>query len=901
MKVGLEALLDKSEMQKTELLIPLQVIQDADAAAVGAKALSLVRLNRIGFAVPPGFCITAAAYRQHLDRGEILLKLKAALTDLQNAKPENKQVILCGIRQAIVEPSISEALRKEIESHYSVLLAARVAVRSSATAEDLPGHSFAGLHDTYLGIGSIDECMEAIKKCWASLWTERAYEYRQKNGFGHLRVNMGVIVQSLAPADVSGVIFTADPVTGRKDRIVIEACFGLGNTLVSGKLTPDRFVINKKSLTLVSKTISEKQIESVVDEHGLLKEQTVPADRASTASITKSIARKLVKLAKRVEAEFDRPQDIEWAVRGRKIYLLQSRPITALPPPKSWQERQIWSNFALKEVLPDVVSPVMWSMLELLGNNLFDPSLRTLCINRGDTPVFGLIAGRLYFNASFWTAVMMCFPGLANYDYRKIAGNETGLLELLEKLENVAREDLPKMDFNRIRLILKLPLLLINIIANTPEKGESILASAEKMNKKWRSLDISGLSAEQIADYYREAIDDFDRLLVAHAPYLFSIMAAFPALERVWARWLSDDVSCAKRLLAGLGGMDDAESAIDLWRLALKAHEWPEIERAILTADRWENTAQKVSGCERGDEFLKSWDEFMARHGHHCRAEMELYNPRWYETPDYILGLVRSYVTCIGKTDPLENYKRLANEREQLAARCRRELKNPVKRLIFDKLLVRSQKGALFRENIKSEVVRLIAVMRKLLLELGQRHANEGLLADADDVFFLELEDILQISKGRHKFDIRQVVAARRREYRKWRSIVPPKVVVGKYDPDSSVPELVDTDADVLKGWAVSSGVATGKARVILRTDIDEQVLAGEILVAPFTDPGWTPYFVPAAGIVMDQGGLLSHGSIVAREYGIPAVVNVGPATRIIKTGQTIQVDGDRGVVKILA
>ncbi|MHC4499914.1 MAG: PEP/pyruvate-binding domain-containing protein, partial [Planctomycetota bacterium] len=837
----------------------------------------------------------------HLSSNNIMPKIQAALNNLENAIPKKKPAILSRIREAIVEPPISAAIRQEIETLYKALGAGRVAVRSSATAEDLPDHSFAGLYETYLGISNIGSCIEAIKKCWASLWTERAYEYRQKNGLDHLAVNIAVIVQSLIEADASGVIFTADPATGRRERIVIEACFGLGNTLVSGKVTPDRFVINKKTLKTISQNVAEKKIESVLDESGSVKEQTVTPERATVASISKSTARKLAKLAKRVEAEFGCPQDIEWALRGRKIYLLQSRPITALPPPKSWQDRQIWSNFGVGEVLPDVVSPVMWSMLQCLGNNFFDPSLRTLCINRRDTPVFGLIAGRLYFNASFWTAVIMCFPGLDDYDFRKNAGNETGLLNLLEKLENVPQEDLPKIDFSRTRFILKLPLLLINIIANTPEKGESILANAKKMNKKWRSLDISALSAEQIAEYCKDAIDDFERLVVAHTPYLFSIMVAFPALEIVCAKWLSDDVSCAKRLLAGLGDMDDAESAMGLWRLALKAHEWPEIETAILTAGHWENTAQKVSGLERGDEFLKSWDEFMARHGHHCRAEMEPYNPRWYETPDYILGLVRSYLTCIGKTDPLENYKRLANEREQLAARCRRKLKNPIKRLIFNKLLIRSQKGALFRENIKSEVVQLIAVMRKLLLELGQRHANKGLLADPDDIFFMELEDILQMSKGRHKCDIKEVIAARRREYRKWHSIMPPKVVVGKYDPDSFVPELVDTNADVLNGWAVSSGVATGKARVILRTDSDEQVLAGEILVAPFTDPGWTPYFLPAAAIVMDQGSLLSHGSIVAREYGIPAVVNVGPATKIIKTGQTIQVDGDHGIVTVLS
>ncbi len=881
-------------------VIPLETAQHIDERLVGPKAASLVRMKRIGISVPSGFCITGAVFREHLEKNNLIGRIRTALDELAKTKPAARGAVLSSLRQAVVEAPLSEEVRHQIEERYNALGAERVAVRSSGTAEDLPGHSFAGQYDTYLGIANLKDCIEAVKKCWASLWTLRAYEYREKNGFDHLKINMAVIVQSLITADASGVIFSVDPVTGERGNIVIEACFGLGEALVSGKVTPDRFLVAKKKLRLISQTISEKKIECVLDSNGFIKEQAVPNERSFTCCLDKKQVTRLAKLARKVETEFGCPQDIEWAICKKKIYFLQSRPITAIGPEKSRQEQPIWSTFLLEEVMPDVVTPVTWSMLQCLGNNLFDPSLRALCINRRDTPVFGLIAGRLYFNASFWTAVILCLPGSRNYDFRKNAGNETGLLDLLDKLENLTQEDLPKIEFNRIRFILKLPLLLIGVIADTPKKGQSILENARKMNKKWQSLDISSLTAEEMAGCCMDAIDDFDRLILAHAPYLFSIMMAFPALEIVCSKWLSDDSSHTSKLLAGLGGMDDAESAMDLWHLALKAHESPDIEMAILAGDCWESTVQKVSELQRGDEFLKSWDEFMERHGHHCRAELELYNQRWYETPDYILGLVRSYLTCLSRTNPLEYYRKLANQREQLTAGCRRELKNPFKRLIFNKLLIRSQKGAVFRENIKSEVIRLIAVMRQLLLELGNRFANQGLLAETDDIFFLEFRDINQIAKGRHKLNIGQIVATRRREYKMWQSITPPKVVVGEYDPDSYVPEVVDANVDVLKGWAVSSGVAEGKARVILRADTDEQVLAGEILVAPFTDPGWTPYFLPAAAVVMNQGSLLSHGSIVAREYGIPCVVNVGPATRIIKTGQMIQVDGNHGEVRIL-
>ena len=290
----------------------------------------------------------------------------------------------------------------------------------------------------------------------------------------------------------------------------------------------------------------------------------------------------------------------------------------------------------------------------------------------------------------------------------------------------------------------------------------------------------------------------------------------------------------------------------------------------------------------------------MERHGHHARGELELFNPRWCETTNYILGLVRDYLGLIGRSHPLDRYRRRAREREALAAECRRRLKNPFKRMIFNALLTDSRRGAAMRENAKSEPMRFWAQLRRLALELGRRFARRGVLENPEVIFFLKLEENDRARRGEPAFDARRLVADRRAECERNKSITPPKVVVGIFDPENFIPDALDTDVEVFTGIPVSPGVVTGKAHVILKADMNEHLAPGEILVAPFTDPGWTPYFVPAAAIVMDLGGLLSHGSIIAREYGIPAVVNVGPATKIIRTGQLIQVDGDRGRVTIL-
>jgi pyruvate,water dikinase len=290
----------------------------------------------------------------------------------------------------------------------------------------------------------------------------------------------------------------------------------------------------------------------------------------------------------------------------------------------------------------------------------------------------------------------------------------------------------------------------------------------------------------------------------------------------------------------------------------------------------------------------------MTEHGHRCRGELELFNARWSETPDYILGLVRGYLRSMGRTDPQENQRRLAEERERLTGQCRRRLKNPIKRWIFSRSLRRAQKLAVNREELKNLAVRQIAVVRRVLRALGQRLEQQGLLSCGDDIFFLEVAEIEPVALGRASFNWRARIDRRHREYDLNRKLAPPSIVIGRFDPNAATGAAADAGATSLTGIAVCPGIVTGSARVILRADDREQVLPGEILVAPFTDPAWTPYFVTAAGVVMGQGGILSHGSIIAREYGLPAVTNVGSAMRIIRTGDRVRVDGNCGRVTVL-
>ncbi len=880
-------------------VLNLRTVQNADLAAVGPKAMSLVHLSRIGIPVPPGFCVLGAAYREHLEENGLIPHISSSVDQLSNTSSRAKSALLSALRLAILEPPLTSVLRNEIEDHYRALGADRVAVRSSATAEDLPGYSFAGQYETYLGVAGLEDCIEAIKKCWASLWTERAYDYRDKNGFDHLALDMAVIVQSVLQPHASGVVFTMDPVSGRSDRLVMEACFGLGDSLVSGRVVPDRFILEKENLRILSQTLSEKAVKSVVGGEGGVEEQAVPADRARAPSVGRSTVRRLGRLAKRAEAALGSPQDMEWAVQGRKVFFLQSRPITGLRGGKSWEDRQVWTNANIGEVVPDVVTPANWFLVKVLGTAVFDSVFRWIGIDFKDNQLVGKVAGRAYFNINTFEGALRHFPGLRKMDLSQVLGGEQGRLVELGELE-IPESDIPDFGFSRLRFIFKMPLFAFRVLAHSPRRGAQYVADMKERGEHLLRIDIGCLPDETIVAHLRSAVDEIYENV--HGIAFSGLgMFHFTQLAKACKKWLGDgDGTFANRLLAGMGDMDIARAGLELWRLAARAQESPAVRRAVLSGDSWGVTRKRISNLEGGDEFLRCWDRFMGQHGHHTRGELEVYNPRWSEMPDYILETVRAYLKSTVTTNPLEHYEKRARERDELAAECRRRLKNPFRRLMFNFYLNQAQRGCVLRENIKSVAVVYWAAIRSMLLELGERFAKRGITGGRDDIFFLEFDEVVPVIRGEAEFKVRETVASRRAEYERNMRITPPKVVVGKFDTESFVPEDIDCERDSLTGIPVCPGIVTGPARVILKTNTNERILPGEILVAPFTDPGWTPYLLPAAGIVVDQGGLLSHGSIIAREYGIPTVVNVGPATRLITTGQTIQVDGTRGYVRIL-
>jgi pyruvate,water dikinase len=873
------------------LLLDLKEAGDGQRAAVGGKTANLAVLLRAGMPVPRGFCVTTVAFDHFLAAcprrtrlSELLSQCSADRIDRIAELSREVQSCLADTRlPALVGDAVLAAWRKLGEEQ-------SFAVRSSATVEDGAERSFAGQFESILNVRGADALLRAIQSCWLSLFCERALTYQVKQQVPVEKVKMAVLVQEMVEAEQSGVVFTADPLTGSTDWLVVEFVSGLGEGLVQGTVQPDRMLIEKRT---------GRVLASPADEAGSGFEGRGSTERTEPG-ISPAILASLCDLARHTERLFGAPQDIEWAQRRGELFLLQARPITTRTPVKTWEDRQIWNNLNTGEVMPDVMTPVTWSMLQSLLDVWFGSLYRLTGAELRRAPLAGLVAGRLYFNINTALATIKPFSFLLNKIPNAAKAFGGGHVKVdPQSLLSLLADGFPDLGFRWPKYILSWPRISYDLVTHSPGRGDAWIARLKTQMDNLVRVDVEAMSTPELTRLFnrlvREAWEGWDLL------YLMTQAAALPVFQKACRDWLGDpDLTVGYRLFSALGGMPTTEAGLALWRLAMLAYVDSDTKVLVCSETDWPQVRATLHQTVHGRRFLSAWDAFMTEHGHHCRGELELFNARWSETPDYILGLVRGYLRSIGRSDPRENQRRLAEERERLTEQCRRRLKNPTKRWIFSRSLRCAQKLAVNREELKNQGVRQFTLLRRVLRALGQRLHQQGLLSCGDDIFFLEVAEIEPVALGHASLNWRERIDRRRREYELNQKLAPPSVVIGRFDPNAPNGPTADAGATCLTGIAVSPGIVTGPARVILRADDHEQVLSGEILVAPFTDPAWTPYFVTAAGVVMDQGGILSHGSIIAREYGLPAVTNVRSATRVIRTGDRVRVDGNYGRVTIL-
>jgi pyruvate,water dikinase len=846
----------------------------------GGKGANLGELVAAGLDVPPGFCVTTAAYRRAVVEAGLVGAIEKTLRDVRVDDPASAESASARITVLFGHLPVPDDLVEGILAAYRALGAPPVAVRSSATTEDLAGASFAGQQATLLNVRGEGELLDAVRHCWGSLWSARAIAYREHQGFRHDRAAIAVVVQQLVSAEVSGVLFTANPVSGARDEIVINAALGLGEAIVEGLTTPDSFTLDRATLAVRDRQTGRQEVETVLAERGTT-ERALDPERAAQPTLAVTQLARLVEIGINVENHFGSPQDIEWAYAADgRFWVLQARPITNLPPQplsdvrweppvpgSAWWRRQVVEN------MPEPLSPLFDELylregLELSIDAMMEFFRMTYFRVEDfvDRPLFTTVNGYAYTRANYkpfrWSAIPMLL---------RVTVDEFRLMFRDEGLAYWREQALP-----------------------------DYLTTVER----WKAANRASASDERLLAGVRE-------LALADARYWFACVLML-ARAKITDALLGRFLKVAARGRGLTSGMflrgfpsPTVEAGAELEVLAERIRASNEL-RALVAATPAADLPEALRSTPLGQDWLAVFARYLDRYGHQV-YNLDFVAPTQADDPLPVLLSLKAMVKRPGH-DPRSGQQAIVAERDARVEETARSF-DFLRRKLFGVLLGWARSFGPHREQALFYMGAGWPTLRGLALELGRRLVESGSLLAAEDVFFLETPEIRTALSARDSGQTQPNIAAladERRELREARKrlhpppVVPPayKVRFGPFDMSAfetqrrNVPE-----GTTLRGFAVSPGRVSAPASVIRSPSDFSRMEPGTILVCPTTTPAWTPLFSQARGLVTDIGGVLAHGSIVAREFGIPAVLGTGEASKRIRHGQRITVDGDWGLV----
>lgn len=859
-----------------------QEIDQSKLAMVGGKGANLGELSRIGgIQVPDGFCVTTEAYKETIGNSEALHSLLDQLTVLKADDRKGISEICAKIRMTIEQIPISGDIAEEIAG-YLTKFGERdaFAVRSSATAEDLPTASFAGQQDTYLNIIGKTAILKHISKCWASLYTDRAVIYRMQNGFDHRKVYLSVVIQKMIFPDVAGIMFTADPVTSNRKVLSIDASFGLGEALVSGLVNADNYKVQNGKM--LDKKISTKKLAIYALKDGGTKEQEIRPEQQNRQALTDEQILQLERMGRQIEGHFGRPQDIEWCLADDTFYIVQSRPITTLYPipEANDKENHVYVSVGHQQMMTDPMKPLGLSFYLLLT----PAPMRTS-------------AGRLFVDITH----MLASP----------AGRKT-IIHTLGKNDPLIKDALTTI-IERGDFIKSLP---------DDEKGSGgkdmparnfeTLADydpaivAELMKRSQTSLNelkhsIQTKSGTDLFDFVLEDIREFKKIM--SDPQSFGVimtgMNASSWINEKMNEWLGEK-NAADTLAQSAPGNITSEMGLALLDVADVIRPYPEIID-YLHHVKVDNFLDELVQFDGGQQARDAIHAYLDKYGMRCVGEIDITRARWSEKPatlvPIILSNIKNFEPGASKRKFEQGLLEAVKKEQELLDRLKQlpdgEQKAKETKRMID--LIRNFIG--FREYPKYGIVSRYFVYKQAMLKEAEHLVKANVIHQKEDIYYLAFEELHEAVRT-HKLDYR-IINQRKNEYKLYKKLTPPRVITSDGEIITGRYKRENLPADAIAGLPVSSGVIEGRARVILNMG-NADLEAGDILVTSFTDPSWTPLFVSIKGLVTEVGGLMTHGAVIAREYGLPAVVGVENATRLIKDGQRIRVNGTDGYVEIL-
>jgi pyruvate,water dikinase len=861
---------------------------EADAARFGYKAVTLAEMCRAGFPVPHGIAVSGEAY-EHQARTVFGAEWRRVVRTARS---------LAEMRETFRSYSLPDTLVADVvtaAAPYDLLGGRLLAVRSSSTTEDRESASGAGIQVSRLGVVGLEGVLDALRDVWASMWTEQAQCYHEQASASG-PVLMGAVIQELVHPDAAGVLFTVNPVTGDSRELLINSAFGLGEPVLSGHITPDSFVVDRRSLAVTSTSIALKRFAVFPGPGGLVTRE-LGSDQRRAPSLDDLAVREVAALGLRVEARASAPRDVEWARAGGRVFLLQSRPITALAPAgdrvtepvRSRDSRDVWTNANVGEALPGVATPLTWSIAVQYSERGFRRAFGALgCEVPEGAELVGQFRGRIYLNLSQFVAIASQVPLLDARTLSEIGGARWP--DDVELPQSTGGWRITRAFLRRIPgAIARLTIQNVGV-----ERG--IDALEVRVDEAWRRLRRSDLS--RLTDRRLDAeLSDVDVLLEATGDAMLTCAAnslgSYLGLRFLVARWLGRQAAGIERdLLAGAADLESARPGVALWHIAEAARADDATAKVLQEHHPGE---LRVESLPPGSKVRHDLEAFIETYGYRAVREAELMTPRWAEDPSLIFAILREYLRSGGPAPGQELEERLVARRRSWQL-VDREL-DPVRRKVVRRLVELSRRYHRLRERLRADVTKVLGLYRIIALDVSRR------IGSPDAAFFLTIEEAHRLLREgwspSSRGGIGPLVAARRRSFALDASLPdPPATFVGS-PPEPEAPEL-PRDRRHLEGVASSPGKAIGEARVLSHSDEASELRAGEILVVSCADVGWSPLFLLAGAIVTELGGVLSHAAVVAREYRVPAVLSVPDATRRILTGQRILVDGDTGVVELL-
>jgi rifampicin phosphotransferase len=862
------------EMEKTQLLL------------VGGKGLHLGELSKIqGIQVPEGFCVTTVGYQKAIEQNETYHALLNRLTMLKVEDRDQIGEISRKIRQIIMEGEIPSDVVKAV-THYLSLFGEEhaYAVRSSATAEDLPHASFAGQQDTYLNIIGKDAILQHISKCWASLFTDRAVIYRMQNGFDHSHVYLSVIVQRMVFPQASGILFTADPITSNRKLLSIDASYGLGEALVSGLVSADCYKVQEGEI--VDKRIATKNLAIYGRQEGGTETRQIDPDQQKTQTLTEKQILQLARMGRQIEAYFGCPQDIEWCLVDDTFYIVQSRPITTLYPiPEvNDQENHVYVSVGHQQMMTDPMKPLGLSFFLLM------------------TPApMRKAGGRLFVDVT---------KMLASPDSRQTILDTLGQSDPLIKdalMTVIERGDFIQSSPNDKN-------------EQNPGKSNTVMSSlgfqeqfendptivSDLIKRSQRSIEevkhnIQTKSGSDLFDFIREDIQQLKKILFdpQNIGVITAAMNASKWINENMNMWLGEK-NVADTLSQSVPHNITSEMGLALMDVADVIRPYPEVID-FLQHVKEDNFLDELVQFEGGQETQDAIYAYLTKYGMRCAGEIDITKTRWSEKPmtlvPTILGNIKNFEPNAGNRKFEQGRQEALEKEQELLERLKQlpdgEQKAKETKQMID--LIRNFSG--YREYPKYGMINRYFVYKQALLKEAEQLVLAGVIHRKEDIYYLTFEELHEVVRT-NKVDY-EIISKRKDDYKFFEKLTPPRVITSDGEIIAGEYKRENLPANAIVGLPVSSGVIEGRARVILNME-DADLEEGDILVTSFTDPGWTPLFVSIKGLVTEVGGLMTHGAVIAREYGLPAVVGVENATSLIKDGQRIRVHGTEGYIEIL-